>query len=48
MLYGFGAPWEIGPRDELVELVTGEAFDIERLPNPQPGSGAAWLLMTRR
>ncbi len=37
-------PIEPGEEDALF----GHVFDIERLPRPKPGSGAACFLMTRR
>jgi SAM-dependent methyltransferase len=41
----WGAP-AVEPGEE--ERLFGESWDIERLPNPAPGSGAACFLMTRR
>ena len=32
LIYRFGAPWEIGPREELVELVESGRLSPQRLP----------------
>jgi SAM-dependent methyltransferase len=39
-------PFVVRPGEERASF--GEAFDIERLPAPEPASGAACFLMTRR
>ena len=48
MLYRFGAPWEGGPRDELVGLVESERIRPGRAVDLGCGSGANTVFLAER
>ncbi len=51
LIYRFGAPWEVGPREELVELVRSGRLAPERLPRAIDlgcGTGANSVFLARQ